>query len=942
MGRYRPLVAALVRHSNITSRAQNVDIGERVCISPVVWQVLEYLIEHEGEADCMNRISETLGIPQSSFSKIARQLTDLGLVERFRTASNRKNIILRPTEKAHRLYDSFSHTIFEHSFRPFFETLDAVDDEALACFTAALNRLNSQLAQDDPAPEAELIPLDYAGLFFPTCTISDPEFCAGFFFGSLFGQNNSICQKTTAKLSRIRQLFSNDTHPPFLYNLTKQSEKVGVFFAKTVISVKKARDKRKENKEMDKKKTYGRVLAILMIVLLLSSMAAHIVSTSGGRIKVERVTIDARGASMDGELYYPHGTSDRSGLPAVVVTHGAGVNSGNMKDFATELARRGFVVLNVSAYGAGLSEYPLYDEVGQGVEKYEGRTSPGGLLDAINFVRTLKFVDQTRLGIMGHSAGSRRISNAASVDCGYLSFNDIMINVLCDSFGQSFSEAEIQQNADELAKARLGPEELKLYEYIKEQKAEYFNTRILATLVVGGNAEFISPQKTVSVAGHEVQRNAQTNLGLIIGTFDSYTGYPGMETTLASFYRDEPIALDTWYSIDDAGKSSAELDNFFSASILQDEAMREARDSRSLRFVTMPVETHSRNMLSIASTSAAVKYFEQTLQYNNGELGEGSAIAYNNMIFPWREFFSGLSMLCMLLALVPFAGLLLGTRFFAPCLIDNSELPMPEVNGKKYWIFNAIIAILGFFAIYRTNSVFAPGLPKLGFLPLGFNWWMSFLYLMWVAIGAVILLVVFYFLDRKNGSAVQFKALRVGMRFVNILKTLLLAAILIVSAYVLMSAMVYLFNEDFKFWMAEFIEIKVEFWWMLIKCALLLLPELLLVGMLTNFTIRKDVPVWKEDLICVVVGSIGVYVCWLINYIVLHSGGPVFSNWTSSYGMLIVVPVATYMARKMYRISGSVWLGSFTNALLIAWANVCINGYSSFLPQSILSNFFNV
>ena len=160
MGRYRPLVAALVQHSNITSRPQDMDIGEGVYLNSVAWQVLEYLIEHEGEADCMNRVSETLGIPQSSFSKMARRLTALGLVERFRTAGNRKNIILRPTEKAHRLYDSFSHTIFERSFRPFFEALDTVDDEALARFTAALNRLNGQLAQDGPAPEAELIPLD--------------------------------------------------------------------------------------------------------------------------------------------------------------------------------------------------------------------------------------------------------------------------------------------------------------------------------------------------------------------------------------------------------------------------------------------------------------------------------------------------------------------------------------------------------------------------------------------------------------------------------------------------------------------------------------------------------------------------------------------------------------------------------------------------------------
>ena len=160
MGRYRALVAALVQHSNITSRAQILDIGEGVCISSVSWQVMEYLIEHEEETDCMNRVSEALGIPQSSFSKIARHLTTLGLVERFRTAGNRKNIILCPTEKARRLYDSFSRSIYEHNFRPFFEALDSLDGETLANFTEALNLLNGQLAKNGSSPEAELIPLD--------------------------------------------------------------------------------------------------------------------------------------------------------------------------------------------------------------------------------------------------------------------------------------------------------------------------------------------------------------------------------------------------------------------------------------------------------------------------------------------------------------------------------------------------------------------------------------------------------------------------------------------------------------------------------------------------------------------------------------------------------------------------------------------------------------
>ena len=184
------------------------------------------------------------------------------------------------------------------------------------------------------------------------------------------------------------------------------------------------------------------------------------------------------------------------------------------------------------------------------------------------------------------------------------------------------------------------------------------------------------------------------------------------------------------------------------------------------------------------------------------------------MVFLWREIFSLIAMLAMLIALVPYAAILTGTPYFSACLADNSGMFSVKTDKKKYWIFNVVIAIVGYIAIYKTNSIFAPGLPYWKILPLTFNWWMAFRYLLWMAGAAIVLLIVFYFIDKKNNN-VQLKALNVGMQFKKILRTLLLAAILVVSAYILMSVLVYLFDEDFKFWTVEFTEVKVEFWWII-------------------------------------------------------------------------------------------------------------------------------
>ena len=65
------------------------------------------------------------------------------------------------------------------------------------------------------------------------------------------------------------------------------------------------------NKTVDGAK---RLFALLVVLILLFSFLAHMFATNFGRVKIEQINIDARGALLDGELYYPVGTSDESSL----------------------------------------------------------------------------------------------------------------------------------------------------------------------------------------------------------------------------------------------------------------------------------------------------------------------------------------------------------------------------------------------------------------------------------------------------------------------------------------------------------------------------------------------------------------------------------------------------------------------------------------------------
>ena len=68
---------------------------------------------------------------------------------------------------------------------------------------------------------------------------------------------------------------------------------------------------------------------ILVAAILVFSFCAQMITTRGGHIKVQKMTIDARGAKLEGDLYYPAGISDEDKLPAVIVVHGGGVNKGH-------------------------------------------------------------------------------------------------------------------------------------------------------------------------------------------------------------------------------------------------------------------------------------------------------------------------------------------------------------------------------------------------------------------------------------------------------------------------------------------------------------------------------------------------------------------------------------------------------------------------------------
>ncbi len=161
MGRYCELIAAVVLHGNVVIRTQAavLDIGEGVFLKPQQWQILEYIVNHRDRIFSMVDISYALHVPQSTFSKTVKLLYDYELVEKYKTVNNRKNIILRPTEKALRIYKQHSEQHVRPYFQGFFDALEDLSDSDLHSVAKALEALDNEMLPERKE-EIEMIKLE--------------------------------------------------------------------------------------------------------------------------------------------------------------------------------------------------------------------------------------------------------------------------------------------------------------------------------------------------------------------------------------------------------------------------------------------------------------------------------------------------------------------------------------------------------------------------------------------------------------------------------------------------------------------------------------------------------------------------------------------------------------------------------------------------------------
>ena len=216
---------------------------------------------------------------------------------------------------------------------------------------------------------------------------------------------------------------------------------------------------------------------------------------------------------------------------------------------------------------------------------------------------------------------------------------------------------------------------------------------------------------------------------------------------------------------------------------------------------------------------------------------------------------------------------------------------------------------------------------------------------MQAAIAALIQLIINVIFNKKEGNCTGLRVVNLGIGFKNVLKSLAIAVILLIAAYASLAVMEYFFGQEYRIWMTEFSEMKADYWFLALRYAIILFPMFIIIAAGTNYSVRRDIPEWKDTLITVLVSSAGIWLCCLLNYVIAQNttfNGTFFSSFICSYQMLVVVPIIVYINKKLYKLTNSIWVGAALSALIISWSFVCSLGINdTFYGQTWLGNFLS-
>ena len=147
-------------------------------------------------------------------------------------------------------------------------------------------------------------------------------------------------------------------------------------------------------------KNHQVLLFCICAIVIFSALASYVQSSSGD-VRIKGITIPTQnGQWLTADLYKPITATSENPAPMVVVIPGFQRSKETLSNLSIELSRRGIVVISIDPYaqGGSSSSFSTRAATTQGYGMF-------AVVDYAYETNNLNYIDKTRIGATGHSAG---------------------------------------------------------------------------------------------------------------------------------------------------------------------------------------------------------------------------------------------------------------------------------------------------------------------------------------------------------------------------------------------------------------------------------------------------------------------------------------------------------------------------------------------------------
>ncbi|OQB24770.1 MAG: hypothetical protein BWY11_00887 [Firmicutes bacterium ADurb.Bin182] len=672
------------------------------------------------------------------------------------------------------------------------------------------------------------------------------------------------------------------------------------------------------------------VIAICLAVIMVAGLVNVAVCTNNGNVVVKEVVISPYGSDLAATMYIPRWAleTDEQGnfknqAPAVIVCAGFTNSRTFLDNVAIELSRAGFVVMNIDQYGHHKSEATHIR--GYGVEPSPmSDTSQIGTTDALAYLRTLGFVDQTRIGATGHSLGAGAAGNVSVNTAGFYTLQDKLIIMLNETFGVAVTAEDVAaQDADAIAAKALDAAQLEHYETKKAAITEEYDRAVRDIFLIDGGAA--TDPKVVEVAGIPVWRDLQANFGRIAyiggngaGGTKNPDAHISNDATKKAMSADGAVERDMWYEINLSGTQervlSTKLSDFFGEPT---DAIRKAAEGNSLRMLDTPWGWHGIAYFNVPTVKAAVQFFRTTMDYNNG-------VALNGTTFLTKDVFSALGAIALLVLVIYLVKAIMKLSFFESMKAE----PIAPIQDKKspvFWIF-MLICVLGPPLTYCAGVGWVPSTGPSLLATVVVATRISFWSII-IALALLALTVVKYFLFDKKKGVGYFEMYGLKYSRKNIGKSIVLALSVFACVAVLLAVYYNLFAfGNLKITVigaTVFQTLSTGQYYSCLLYAILFLPFYLVNSMIVNSSRLKGMSEKANTLLFAFINCSGMLLLLLTQFFIglARTGSVVFKAPPGSSAVLysiavliVTLFVSAIFTRKLYLKTGSSIPGALLNS----------------------------